>query len=74
MVTVYSQPNCAGCIRTKNFLKNRGVDFTEVNIREDEAAQQKLMEWGYRVVPVVEAGDDHWPGHNPERLAALAAS
>jgi glutaredoxin-like protein NrdH len=74
VITVYSQPHCAGCTRTKNYLKNREIDFVEVNILEDEAAQQKLMKWGYRVVPVVEAGDEHWAGHKPDLLAALAAN
>lgn len=35
MKTIYSQPNCPGCVALKNKLKSEGVPFAEVVIGKD---------------------------------------
>lgn len=55
-VTVYSTPWCGDCRRTKQFLRERGIQFREVNIDQDEVAEElvRRMNDGRRKVPTVE--------------------
>lgn len=71
-VTVYSQPSCGSCIATKKHLERKGIDFTEVNVREDDDAYQHVVSLGYQQMPVVEAGDIHFSGYKPKELDKLA--
>ncbi len=56
-LTVYWQPGCTSCLRTKEFLREHGVSFESVNVREDPQAMQRLAALGARSVPVVSRGD-----------------
>ena len=74
-VLVYSKPNCPQCTKTKNTLKAAGVGFDEIDITEDDNAFMRVtQELGYRQMPVVEAGDQHWSGHDDVMLSALIAA
>jgi glutaredoxin-like protein NrdH len=74
MVKVYSQPGCRGCTLTKNYLSNAGVEFEEVNIREDEEAREYLLTKSLMSLPVVETAEDMWTGHDPDKLEALVGA
>lgn len=54
MITVYSKPNCVNCIKLKTQFKNTGIDFTEVNILEDDEAREMLVSKGLMSLPVVD--------------------
>jgi mycoredoxin len=49
---------CPDCWRTKSFLKARGIPYHEVNIEEDEAAEDLVLRanHGKRKVPTLEVG------------------
>jgi len=68
-LTVYWQPGCTSCLRTKEFLRTHGVVFESVNVREDPAAMTQLAALGARSVPVVVRGNDFVHGQD---LAAVA--
>jgi glutaredoxin len=55
-LTVYWQPGCTSCLRTREFLRERGIDFESVNVREDPLAMARLSELGVKTVPVVARG------------------
>jgi len=57
-VIVYTQPGCVSCEREKEFLSNKGIPFTERNIRQDPAALVELQRLGARATPVTIIGDD----------------
>lgn len=40
--TVLSQPNCAGCDWVKKSLEQHGIEYTDLNVREDPAAETML--------------------------------
>lgn len=73
MVTVYTLPACVQCDSTKRYLKNKLIDFQEVDMSKDEEALQRVREWGYTQAPVVEFGDERWSGFRFDRLNAIAA-
>ncbi|HUE54591.1 MAG TPA: glutaredoxin family protein [Candidatus Udaeobacter sp.] len=57
-ITMYTTAWCPDCWRTKSFLKQRGVSFREVNIEEDESAEEIVVRAndGRRKVPTLEVG------------------
>jgi len=52
--TVYWQPGSSSCLRTKEFLKENGIAFRSVNVREDESAIQTLGESELSGLPMPE--------------------
>ena len=58
IVTMYTTRWCPDCRRAKSFLKERGVDFREVNIEADPAAEEIVLKAnrGKRKVPTLEIG------------------
>jgi len=57
-LTMYTTAWCPDCRRTKKFLKERGVEFREVNIEEDPSAEEIVIKAndGKRKVPTLEIG------------------
>ena len=55
-VTMYSTRWCCDCRRAKNFLRERGVDFREVNIDDAPEAEEIVLKAnaGRRKVPTLE--------------------
>jgi glutaredoxin len=58
-ITVYGTSWCVDCRRAKQFLKDRGVNFVEVNIDEDVDAEDLVLQMneGRRKVPTIKVGD-----------------
>lgn len=67
-VIVYSKNNCINCTATKNELKKRGVDFTEVNMSINRDALLKVKAMKFREAPVVVTDNDAWSGHNMDKI------
>ena len=57
-ITMYTTAWCPDCWRTKSFLKQRGVQYREVNIEEDQSAEEIVIKAndGRRKVPTLEVG------------------
>ncbi len=72
-ITIYSKPACVQCNATYRALDKQGIDYTIVDLTEDSAAMQRVQDLGYRQVPVVVAGDDHWAGFRPDKINTLVA-
>ena len=69
---MYSTSWCSDCWRAKAFLRDRGVEFEEIDIERDEAAAQIVIRenGGRRSVPTFDI-DGSFYG-NP-RIPVLAA-
>ena len=61
-ITIYSTGWCPDCRRAKSFLRERGVEFDEVNIEEDSEAEEIVLRanHGRRRVPTVKVGDRYF--------------
>lgn len=70
-ITVYSKPACVQCTATTRALEARGIDYQVIDLTQDDAAFAHVSELGYRQVPVVVAGDDHWAGFRPDLIGRL---
>ena len=58
LLTIYSTNWCPDCRRAKTFLRERGVDFLEVDIEKDPSAEAIVIKAnnGKRTVPTLEIG------------------
>jgi mycoredoxin len=72
-ITIYSTGWCPDCRRAKSFLKERGVEFQEVNIEDDPDAEEIVLRanQGKRRVPTVKVGDRYFAcsPFNAQKLA-----
>ncbi len=62
-VTIYTTSTCPYCVRAKALLKNKNVNYQEINV-EDESERAKMIEKasGRRTVPQIFIGDYHVGG------------
>jgi glutaredoxin len=72
-ITMYSTRWCPDCRRAKTFLKERGVEFREVDIEGDPSAEEIVIKAndGRRKVPTLEIGGRYFAcsPFNAEELA-----
>lgn len=63
-VEIYTWRTCPYCIRAKELLKSKGVEFIEYSIDGDEAARAKMQRRanGRRSVPQIFINDQHIGG------------
>lgn len=71
-ITVYSKPACVQCTATTRALDRQGLDYDVVDVSADADALALVLRLGYRQVPVVIAGEQHWAGFRPDMISALA--
>ncbi|MGE5279941.1 MAG: glutaredoxin family protein [Deltaproteobacteria bacterium] len=68
-VKVFSTPTCPYCIKVKDYLKEKGVAFTAVDVAGDRAALEEMMRVsGQMGVPVILVDNDVIVGFDRERL------
>ncbi|BAY11847.1 glutaredoxin 3 [Calothrix sp. NIES-2098] len=63
-VEIYTWRTCPFCIRAKNLLNNKGVEFIEYKIDGDETARAKMAQRanGRRSLPQIFINDNHVGG------------
>lgn len=71
-VTVYSKPACVQCTATTRAMDARGISYEVVDLTVDGEAFTQVSEMGYRQAPVVIAGEDHWSGFRPDKIAQIS--
>ena len=58
-VKVYSTPTCPYCVTAKDFLKEKGIEFEDLDVSQDETARNEMIEKsGQMGVPVISVGED----------------
>jgi glutaredoxin 3 len=58
-VTIYTKPGCPYCAAAKDDLQQRGIRYTEHNVKADGAALRRMLESNgnqRRVPTIVEGG------------------
>lgn len=58
-LTVYWTTGCSSCVRVKEFLTGKGVQYESVNVAKDPAAMKFLASLGIRSIPVVVRGHEY---------------
>ncbi len=68
-VTVYSTPTCPYCKLTKEFLKEKGIPFSDVDVSADPAAANEMVKKsGQMGVPVIDINGSVIVGWNKGAL------
>lgn len=71
-VRVFSTTFCPYCVSLKEFLKENGVVFEDIDVSSDLATQKEMVEkTGQMGVPVVEIGSDIVVGFDKELIISL---
>jgi glutaredoxin-like YruB-family protein len=69
VVKIYSTPTCPNCMMAKEFLKQNGVPFVEINVAEDkQAAWEMIKKTGQTSLPVIEVNGSVIIGFDEELL------
>ena len=71
-VKIYSTSMCPYCTTLKEFLKERGVEFEEIDVSQDEKAMKEMVEkTGQMGVPVMEIDGEIVIGFDREKIIKL---
>lgn len=71
-VTIYTTPTCVHCHEAKEFLDNKGIEYTEYDVSESDEKKEEMREKAGRLtVPVIEVGDEVMVGFDGSKLSGL---
>lgn len=70
-VVVFTSNTCPHCYTVKEFLSQKGVEFTEKNVQTDPAARKELIQKGIMAVPVVVIDGETIVGFDRDRIEEL---
>jgi len=71
-VTIYSTPTCPHCVHVKEYLKEKGVDFTDMNVATDMEARKEMKSKSNQMgVPVIDVDGEIVIGFNKPKLEEL---
>jgi glutaredoxin-like YruB-family protein len=74
-VKVYSTPSCGYCTLAKNYLRERQVRFTDINVAADmRKAEEMARKSGQFGVPVIDYDGTIIVGFDKDRLDRLISS
>ena len=73
-VVIYSTPTCPYCKRAKDYLSQKGISYTDINVAVDrEKAKEMIQKSGQMAVPVIIVDDEIMVGFNQAKLDELLA-
>jgi glutaredoxin 3 len=71
-IQIYSTPTCPYCVMAKEFFKEKGIEFADYNVAEDQAkAQEMVKKSGQMGVPVIDVDGEIIVGFDKARIETL---
>ena len=71
-IKVYSTPTCPYCLTLKEFLKEKGFEFEDIDVSKDKKALNEMIEKsGQMGVPVVDIDGQIIVGFDREKISQL---
>jgi len=72
MVKLFVSPACPYCYTLKEFLKEKGIKFEEIDVSKDEKARDEMIKKSGRLeAPVVEIDGQIVVGFDKEKICQL---
>ncbi|MBP2650538.1 MAG: glutaredoxin-like protein, YruB-family [Firmicutes bacterium] len=69
MITVYTSTDCPWCKKTKDYLKLKQAEFTEINVETDLAGRSELLALTNQLnIPVLKINDQVITGFDREKI------
>ncbi|MBW2992254.1 glutathione S-transferase N-terminal domain-containing protein [Candidatus Woesearchaeota archaeon] len=70
-VKVYSTKTCPWCVKTKEYLKEKKIEFEDIDVSENqEAANEMVEKSGQMGVPVIEIDGEIIVGFDQAKIDA----
>jgi len=71
-IKVYTTPVCPYCVTLKLFLKEKGFDFEEIDVSQDEKAKEEIIKKSGKMhAPIIEIDDQLVIGFDKEEICRL---
>jgi len=71
-IRVFSTPTCPYCVTLKEFLKEKGFEFENIDVSQDQKALDEMVEKsGQMGVPVIDIGGQFIIGFDREKIDKL---
>ncbi|MFH0867904.1 MAG: glutaredoxin domain-containing protein [Candidatus Woesearchaeota archaeon] len=68
-VKVYSTKICPWCVKLKEFLKEKNIEFEDIDVGADQKAAEEMVEKsGQMGVPVIDIGGNIIVGFDKEEI------
>lgn len=72
MIKIYSTPTCPYCVTLKEFLKEKGFEFEDIDVSKDEKALQEMVDKTQQYgVPVIDIDGQVVVGFDKEKISQL---
>jgi len=72
IVKVFSTPACPYCVTLKEFLKEKGIDFEDIDVSQDKKSLDEMIKKsGQMEVPVIEIDGEIVNGFDKEKISKL---
>ncbi len=71
-VSIYTTPSCHFCHMAKEYFKENGIAYTEVDVAADPAKRKEMIDMTRQMgVPVIRIDDSLIVGFNKPKVAEL---
>ncbi len=71
-ITIYSTPSCSYCVQLKNYLKEQGFKYTDIDVSKDHKKADEMIEKsGQMGVPVINIDGQIIIGFNKEKIKKI---
>jgi len=72
IVKVYSTPSCPYCVTLKNYLKDHGISFEDIDVSKNEKELEEMIKLSNQMgVPVVKVDQQIVIGFDKEKINKL---
>ena len=71
-IRIFSTPTCPYCVTLKEYLKDKGFEFEDIDVSQDKIASDEMIEKsGQMGVPVVDIDGEIIIGFDREKINEL---
>ena len=71
-ITIYSTPTCPYCVMLKDYLKEHGFKYTDIDVSKDQKkAEEMIDKSGQMGVPVADIDGQIIIGFNKEKVKKI---
>ena len=68
-VLLYTTPTCPNCMKVKDYLKSKNIEFENIDVSSDRDKLQEMIDKSEQIgVPVLDIGDNIIVGFNKEEI------
>jgi len=72
MVKIFITPACPYCFTLKEFLKEKGIEFEEIDVSKDEKSREEMIKKSGRLeAPIIEIDGQIVVGFDKEKIVQL---